>query len=133
MRRPYGLALRDPVQVFFRKRADPLPAVFLLAFRELGNDGVRLRFQLHIPGFPVMHGCGGKPVAEEMPPQLAGGKFPARMDAFGYVGGRIPSGLQVIIQQQETVFQMHHVAPVIRFPCQQHRVGQPGAASVKLL
>jgi hypothetical protein len=48
VRRPDGLVLGDPVQVFFRDREDPLATVFPLAFRESLDDRRRPRSEFDI-------------------------------------------------------------------------------------
>ena len=58
VRRPDLLAPGNPCKIFLRNRRSPLPAVFLLAARQLMNDGVGLRLQLPVAGLRDAHGAG---------------------------------------------------------------------------
>ena len=113
LRRPDGLALRNPEQVFLRNRAGPAVAVLQLALLQDIDHVVRLRLDGPVPGGMIAHGRGGQPVAREMAPQLAAGILPAAVHPGKGFRRAGQTRLHLKIQHQRPGLQAQHIIPVL--------------------
>ena len=102
----------DALEVFLRDRAEPLAAVRLLAEREAVDDGFGLAPYLAIARRGGVHRGGGKPVAEEVAAQLAGGRLPSPVDALGLPGLGPEAGLLPIGPEEVVAREPEHVGAV---------------------
>src|SRR5438309_4667716 len=77
MRCPDSFSSDNPLQIVFWYRADPLTAIFLLTTPQFRHDVIGLPFHLSISRRRKEARRSGKPVAEEVAPQLTGRRLPS--------------------------------------------------------
>ena len=114
----------DALEVFLRDRAEPLAAVRLLAEREAVDDGLGLAPYLAITRRGGVHRGGGKPMAEEVAAQLAGGRLPSPMDALGLPGLGPEAGLLPVGPEEVVAREPEHVGAVGLALLQQFGIAQ---------